>query len=99
MTEAAAARRQEDAAQRGQTGRGAVGRGERAEDLHRGRGVHDEPGRLLALRVREERVPGGRQHAGLRSALHRGGGVHSEHTACSICKIAIKHFPYKYFAF
>ena len=28
-----------------------------------------EPGWLLALRVREERVPGGRQHEGLRSAI------------------------------
>ena len=50
------------AVQRGQTGRGAVGRGERAEDLHQCGGVHGEPGRLLALRVREERVHGGRQH-------------------------------------
>ena len=56
MAEAAAARRQEAAAPRGQTGRGAVGRGERAEDLHRGGVVHGEPGRLLALCVREERV-------------------------------------------
>ena len=56
MAEAAAVQRQDRTALRGQTGRGAVGRGERAEDLHRGEGVHGEPGRLLALRVREERV-------------------------------------------
>ena len=52
-----------------QTGRGAAGRGERAEDLHQGGDVHGEPGRLLAQRVREERVPGWRQQEGLRSAL------------------------------
>ena len=67
--EATSARRQEGAAQRGQTGRGAAGRIEREEDLHRGGGVPGEPGRLLALRVREERVHRGRQHEGLRSAL------------------------------
>ena len=49
-----AARREEGAALCGQTGRGAAGRGERAEDLHRGGDVHGEPGRLLAQRVREE---------------------------------------------
>ena len=73
MAEVAAARRGEGAALRRQTGRGAAGRGERAEDLHRGGDVHGEPGRLLAQRVREERVPGWRQQEGLRSALQEHG--------------------------
>ena len=44
-----AARREEGAALCGQTGRGAAGRRERAEDLHGGGGLHSEPGLLLAL--------------------------------------------------
>ena len=68
-----AARREEGAALCGQTGRGAAGHGERAEDLHGGGVVHGEPGRLLAQRVREERVPGWRQQEGLRSALQEHG--------------------------
>ena len=44
-----AARREEGAALCGQTGRGAAGHGERAEDLHGGGGLHGEPGLLLAL--------------------------------------------------
>ena len=44
-----AARREEGAALCGQTGRGAAGHGERAEDLHGGGGLHSEPGLLLAL--------------------------------------------------